>query len=30
VLGMDVDRIGIAIRGTSDVAGFNVFTTLPF
>jgi len=30
LLGMDIDRIGIALRGTNDVTGFNIFTTLPF
>jgi len=30
VLGIDVDRIGIAFRTNEDVSGFSVFTTLPF
>lgn len=30
VLGIDVDRIGIAFRNNEDVSGFNIFTTLPF
>ena len=30
VLGIDVDRIGIAVRTTNDVSGFSIFTSLPF
>ena len=30
VLGINVDRIGIAIRGADDVSGFRIFTSLPF
>ncbi len=30
VLGIDVDRIGIAFRTNEDVSGFSIFTTLPF
>ena len=30
VFGIDVDRIGIALRTNEDVTGFSVFTTLPF
>ena len=30
VLGIDVDRLGIAVRGNQDVTGFRIFTSLPF
>lgn len=30
VLGINVDRIGIAIRTSTDVSGFRIFTSLPF
>ena len=30
VLGMNVDRIGVAVRYAADVQGFRIFTTLPF
>ena len=30
VLGMPVDRVGAALRYSSDVQGFRIFTTLPF
>ena len=30
VLDIEVDRIGIAVRNTSDLTGFRIFTSLPF
>ncbi len=30
VLGMNVDRVGVAVRYNPDVKGFRIFTTLPF
>jgi len=30
VLGINVDRLGIAVRGNEDVSGFSIFTSLPF
>ena len=30
VLGMNVDRVGVAVRYATDVKGFRIFTTLPF
>ncbi len=30
ILGIDVDRLGIAVRGNKDVSGFRIFTSLPF
>ena len=30
VLDIEVDRIGIAVRKTSDLVGFRIFTSLPF
>jgi hypothetical protein len=30
VLGINVDRIGIAIRTSAEVSGFRIFTSLPF
>ncbi|HWH48920.1 MAG TPA: hypothetical protein VN664_14050 [Burkholderiales bacterium] len=30
VLGIDVDRIGVAVRGGEGITGFRLFTSLPF
>jgi hypothetical protein len=30
VLGINVDRVGIALRSGNDITGFRIFTTLPF
>jgi hypothetical protein len=30
ILGIDVDRIGVAVRGGEDITGFRLFTSLPF
>ena len=30
ILGINVDRLGIAVRGNQDVSGFRIFTSLPF
>ena len=30
VVGINVDRIGIAFRGSADFSGFRIFTSLPF
>ena len=30
VLGMNVDRVGVAVRYNAEVRGFRIFTTLPF
>jgi hypothetical protein len=30
IVGINVDRIGIAFRGSAEVSGFRIFTSLPF